>query len=258
MNRIDHLFKEKTGKILSIYFTAGYPAPDSTVPIIRALSDYGADMIEIGIPFSDPVADGPVIQNSNAIALKNGMTVRILLSQLENIRKVTEIPLLIMSYLNPLLQYGLENFCTEIFRIGIDGTIIPDLPIEEYKKDYKPVFTHYDLKNIFLITPQTSTERIRFIDREDQGFLYVVSSRATTGIKKSFSEEQIEYFKYIRNLNLKNKLMAGFGVSNNETFEQACRFTNGAIAGSAFIKTLNEGKDIRQTTYSFIRSLRRL
>ncbi len=256
MNRIDRLFQQKTEKVLSVYFTAGYPALDSTVKIIKALSETGADMVEIGIPFSDPVADGPVIQHSSAVALKKGISLKAVLAGLTEIRNITDIPLLIMSYLNPIFQYGVEKFCKDISAISIDGVIIPDLPPEEYKKLYKSDFRAHNIKNIFLITPQTPPDRIRYIDREGEGFLYVVSSQSTTGMKNSFSEEQIDYFRSIRDMQLKNKLLAGFGISNQKTFEQACRYLHGAIVGSAYVKVLGGKNDIRKTTKAFIHGLK--
>ncbi len=256
MNRIDKLFQKRAGRILSVYFTAGYPHIDSTVPVIRALSEQGAGMIEIGVPFSDPVADGPVIQHSNAIALKNGISLKKLMQQLEGIRKITDIPLLLMSYLNPVLRYGMERFCNDLSACGLDGVIIPDLPAEEYIREYKPLFASRDLKNIFLVTPQTPEERIRFLDREGDGFLYVVSSQATTGIRDSFTEGQAAYFSRLRAMGLRNKLLAGFGISNRSTFEQACRYLDGAIAGSAFIKTLEEEKDPLRAAKKFIREIK--
>ena len=255
MNRIDKLFQNKSGRILSVYFTAGYPEINSTIPIIRALSDHGADMIEIGVPFSDPVADGPVIQHSSSAALKNGISLKKLLSRLKDIREITDIPLLMMSYLNPVLRYGMERFCRDIHETGIDGTIIPDLPMEVYAKNYKRIYTDYGIKNIFLVTPQTSEERIRFIDREGEGFLYVVSSRSTTGTKQVFSKNQMDYFKHLKDMRLKNRLLAGFGISNRETFNQACRYLDGAIVGSAFIKVLEKTTDINTSTRLFIRDL---
>ncbi len=256
MNRIDYLFKNKPHSVLSVYFTAGYPRLADTVPVIKALSEQGADMIEIGVPFSDPVADGPVIQHSDAVALKNGMTLKKLMEQLKGIRQNTGTPLLLMSYLNPVLRYGMEAFCRDFATQGIDGVIIPDLPPEEYIKEYKTLFTAHNLKNIFLITPQTTEERIRFLDREGEGFLYVVSSRSTTGMKNSFSEKQTGYFMRLREMNLSNKLLAGFGISNRKTFDQACRYLNGAITGSAYIKALEKEDDPARVTREFIHNMK--
>ncbi len=255
MNRIDKLFQTKSGRILSVYFTAGYPEINSTIPIIRALSDNGADMIEIGVPFSDPVADGPVIQHSSSAALKNGISLKKLLNQLKDVREITDVPLLMMSYLNPVLHYGMEKFCRDIHETGIDGTIIPDMPLEIYTKNYKHIFRGYGIKNIFLVTPQTAEERIRFIDVEGEGFLYVVSSQSTTGTKQVFPKKQMDYFKHLKDMQLKNRLLAGFGISNRVTFNQACRYLDGAIVGSAFIKVLENAPDIHTATHVFIRDL---
>ncbi len=256
MNRIDKLFEEKKGNILSIYFTAGYPELESTVPVIRALATQGAGMIEIGVPFSDPVADGPAIQHTNSRALANGISLKKIFSQLEGIRHLTQVPLLLMSYLNPVLRYGMEAFCRDAAACGIDGAILPDLPAEEYLEKYQPLFTQHGLKNIFLVTPQTPPERIRYLDEHSSGFLYVVSSRSTTGARDSFSGEQLDYFKRLREMHLRNPLVAGFGISNHTTFSQACQWLDGAIVGSAYVKTLHEESDIEQTTASFLRSLR--
>ncbi len=256
MNRIDNLFSKKRGNILSIYFTAGYPELEDTVPVIRALSAHGADMIEIGVPFSDPVADGPVIQATNSRALGNGISLRKIFSQLEGIRSVTQTPLLLMSYLNPVLRYGLEAFCRDAAGREIDGVILPDLPAEEYLQKYQPLFREYGLKNIFLITPQTPEERVHFLDKHGEGFLYVVSSRATTGAKDTFSDKQLAYFRRLHEMELRTPLVAGFGISNHTTFSQACRWLDGAIVGSAYVRSLNDNSDIEKVTKTFIRSLR--
>ena len=256
MNRIDKLFEEKKGNILSIYFTAGYPELESTVPVIRALATHGADMIEIGVPFSDPVADGPAIQQTNSRALANGISLKKIFSQLEDIRRHTQDPLLLMSYFNPVLRYGMEDFCRDAARCGIDGAILPDLPAEEYLEKYQPLFARYGLKNIFLVTPQTPPERIRYLDEHSSGFLYVVSSRSTTGARDTFSGEQLEYFKRLRGMQLRNPLVAGFGISNHTTFTQACHWLDGAIVGSAYVKTLRRGSDIDEVTKSFLKTLR--
>ena len=238
MNRIDKKLQEP-GKLLSIYFTAGFPSLDDTVTIIQNLEKSGVDMIEIGLPFSDPLADGPTIQASSTQALKNGMTTEILFKQLKGIRETVTIPLLIMGYFNPILQYGVEAFCKKCQEIGIDGLIIPDLPVDVYEEEYKLVFEKYGLKNILLITPQTSNERVRYIDSVSSGFIYMVSSASTTGAKIGFEQDQTDYFKRIASMNLTNKLIVGFGISNKETFNQATSHTQGAIIGSAFIKYLN-------------------
>ncbi len=239
MNRISRKLKENK-KLLSIYFTAGYPNVEDTVTIIKNLEDAGVDMIEIGLPFSDPLADGPTIQASSTQALRNGMTTKLLFRQLKDVRKIVQIPLLLMGYFNPILQFGVEAFCKKCREIGIDGLIIPDLPVDEYHAQYKTIFEKYRLTNVFLITPQTSAERIRFIDTISNGFIYMVSSASTTGAKTGFGDEQAQYFKRIANMNLKNPLIVGFGISDRETFLQATAHTKGAIIGSAFIKFLKE------------------
>lgn len=239
MNRIQNKLREKK-KLLSIYFTAGYPSLEDTVPIISRLEDAGVDMIEIGMPFSDPLADGPTIQQSSTRALRNGMNTELLFKQLKNIREKVQIPLIIMGYFNPVLQYGVEAFCSKCREIGIDGLILPDLPLREYQLEYEAVFKKYGLLNIFLITPQTSPERIREIDAASEGFIYMVSTASTTGAREGFGEEQLAYFKRISEMNLKNPQIVGFGISNSATFNQAVSLTNGAIIGSAFIKHLTD------------------
>ena len=239
MNRINQKLQENK-KIVSIYFTAGFPLLEDTVSIIEKLQRAGVDMIEIGLPFSDPLADGPTIQGSSTIALKNGMTTHKLFEQLKDIRKTVSIPLIIMGYFNPVLQYGVETFCAKCAETGIDGLIIPDLPVDVYNEEYKTIFERYGLVNIFLITPQTSEERIRYIDSVSNGFIYMVSSASTTGAKSGFGNEQTDYFKRIAKMQLKNPQIVGFGISNKETFEQATQFTKGAIIGSAFIKHLSQ------------------
>lgn len=238
MNRINKKLIEKDN-LLSIYFTAGYPNIQDTVPIIQQLEKSKVDMIEIGLPFSDPLADGPTIQASSTQALNNGMTTKLLFEQLKDIRKTVTIPLLLMGYFNPILQYGVEAFCKKCAEIGIDGCIIPDLPMDEYNEKHRAIFERYGLLNVFLITPQTSDERIRYIDENSNGFIYMVSSASTTGAKTGFGDEQTHYFKHIPAMKLKNPLIVGFGISNKETFRQATQYANGAIIGSAFIKYLN-------------------
>lgn len=237
MNRIkDTLDKNK--KLLSIYFTAGYPNLNDTVPILKQLQDDGVDMVEIGLPFSDPLADGPTIQDSSTQALKNGMSTDVLFGQLKNIRETIHIPLILMGYFNPMLQYGISEFCERCKEVGIDGLIIPDLPLEEYLNHYKDTFEAYGLKMIFLITPQTSNERIRKIDQHSDAFIYMVSSASTTGAKSGFGEEQKAYFKRIQEMKLRNPQIVGFGISNAHTFNQATESAKGAIIGSAFIKAV--------------------
>jgi len=242
-NRITSLFKRKDENILSIYFTAGYPELNDTLEIIIQLEKSGADLVEIGMPFSDPVADGRVIQQSSETALKNGMTVHLLFDQLKEIRKKVSIPLILMGYLNPVLQYGIEDFCKKCKEIGIDGTIIPDLPLEIYETEYKEIFEQNSLSNIFLVTPQTSDERIRKIDVLSTGFIYLVSSSSTTGVKGAVNEEQLSYFERILTMNLRSKRLIGFGIYDKSSFEKASGYANGAIIGSAFVKALEgEGK----------------
>lgn len=240
MNRIKNKLQNSSSKkLLSIYFTAGYPQPEDTVEILKELQKSGVDMVEIGLPFSDPLADGPVIQRSSEAALKNGMTTNKLFAQLANIRESIEIPLLIMGYFNPILQYGVEKFCRKCSEIGIDGLIVPDLPLEEYELQYKQIFQQYDLLPVFLITPQTSEARIKEIDNASDGFIYMVSTAAVTGGTKGFGDEQKEYFTRVSKMGLKNPLIVGFGIKDEKTFEQATEETNGAIIGSAFIKQLS-------------------
>ena len=248
MNRINQALnkatsgKETDRKLLSIYFTAGFPDIDDTVPILKKLQDAGVDMVEIGLPFSDPLADGPTIQESSTKALQNGMTTEKLFEQLQGIRDVMTIPLLIMGYFNPILQFGIEDFCKKCVDIGIDGLIIPDLPVDVYSEKYREIFEKHGLVNVLLITPQTSDERIRFIDSISEGFIYMVSSASTTGAKNSFGEEQNDYFQRISEMKLKTPQIVGFGISNHETFVQATDRTSGAIIGSAFVKLIGDGK----------------
>lgn len=239
MNRINQKLQENK-KLLSIYFTAGFPQLNDTVSIIEELEKNGIDMIEIGLPFSDPLADGPTIQASSTKALKNGMTTEILFQQLKDIRKTVSIPLLIMGYFNPMMQYGVEEFCKKCAEIGIDGLIIPDLPVKEYNDNFKAIFEKYNLVNVFLITPQTSEERIRFIDEISNGFIYMVSSSSVTGSQNAFGTTQNEYFERISSMKLKAPQIIGFGISNSETFKQATKYAKGAIIGSAFVKHLTE------------------
>ncbi|MUP46812.1 tryptophan synthase subunit alpha [Gramella sp. BOM4] len=239
MNRIKQKLQEDH-KLLSIYFTAGFPDIDDTEKIITDLEKSGVDFIEIGLPFSDPLADGPTIQESSTRALKNGMTTEKLFSQLKDIREKVEIPLIIMGYFNPMLQYGVEKFCKKCQECGIDGLIIPDLPVDVYHEDYKELFESYGLINVFLITPQTPDDRIRYIDSVSDGFIYMVSSASVTGSTSGFGEETRKYFKRIHDLNLNNPQIVGFGIKDQETFEQATEYAKGAIIGSAFIKHLEK------------------
>jgi tryptophan synthase alpha chain len=243
MNRINQKLQEDK-KLLSIYFSAGYPNLNDTVQIIQDLEKSGVDMIEIGLPFSDPLADGPTIQESSTIAIQNGMSTKVLFEQLSNIRESVKIPLIIMGYFNPMLQYGIEAFCKKCQEIGIDGLIIPDLPVDIYAEEYKTIFEQYGLINVLLITPQTSVERIQYIDSVSSGFIYMVSSASVTGSQNGFGEEQLTYFKRVADMNLKNPQIIGFGISNNETFGQATKYAKGAIIGSAFIKYISNNSNI--------------
>lgn len=255
MNRIKQLFETKQKGILSIYFTAGFPKIGDTVDVIKELEANGIDLIEIGIPFSDPMADGPTIQASGTVALRNGMTLSKLFEQLKDIRKEVSIPLILMGYLNPIMQYGFENFCEKCQEVGIDGTIIPDLPFNDYIKEYKPIADKYNVKVVMLITPETSDERIRFIDEHTDGFIYMVSSAATTGAQKSFDDQKQAYFKRINAMNLRNPRLIGFGISNKATLEAAQANASGAIIGSKFITLLQEAKNIKEAVADLKSSL---
>ena len=239
MNRINTTLQQDK-KLLSIYFTAGYPKLNDTITIIQELENNGVDMIEIGLPFSDPLADGPTIQESSTQAIANGMTTSLLFEQLKDIRKTVKIPLIIMGYFNPMMQFGMEKFCQKCQEVGIDGLIIPDLPLYVYENEYKSLFEKYGLKNVFLVTPQTSSERIAQIDAISDSFIYMVSSAAVTGSQTGFGKEQMDYFKRISDLKLRNPQIVGFGIKDNETFTQATKHQKGAIIGSAFIKFLKD------------------
>ena len=239
-NRINSLFETKKEKIFSVFFTAGFPNLNDTVSIIKALDDNDVDLIEIGMAYSDPVADGPTIQMSNEVALQNGISIAVLLQQLENIRTVTQIPLILMGYINPVIQYGIEKFCQELKRIGIDGVILPDLPIDLYLEQYQQLFESYGIANVLLVTPQTSETRIRLIDENTNSFIYLVSSNAITGKTSEISQEQLDYFARIHSFQLKNPTLIGFGINNNETFLNACQNAKGAIIGSETIRSLEE------------------
>lgn len=240
MNRINKLFQDSPQNLLSIYFCAGCPTLEGTANIIRTLERNGVHMIEIGIPFSDPMADGIVIQNAATQALRNGMSLRLLFEQLRDIRKDVNIPLAFMGYLNPIMQFGFESFCQKCVECGIDGVIIPDLPFKDYEETYKPIADRYDIRVIMLITPETSEARIREIDEHTDGFIYMVSSAATTGAQKDFDAQKQAYFKKIQDMHLRNPRMVGFGISNKQTFDAACANSSGAIIGSRFVTLLNE------------------
>lgn len=241
MTRLQNLFGKNNERLLSVYFTAGYPTVDSTGEIIKALAEGGADMIEVGVPFSDPMADGKTIQESSTIALRNGMTLNLLLEQVAEVRpEVPETPLVLMGYLNPMMHYGIERLFEKCHAIGIDALIIPDLPFADYLRDFKPLCDRYSIPVIMLVTPETSLERMQLIDAHCDGFIYVVSTASTTGTRDNFAPEQIEYFKSLNHLGLRNPRLIGFGISNKATFEAACNHSSGAIIGSKFIKCLTE------------------
>ncbi len=242
MNRINQLFETKRENILSIYFCAGDPTADGTADVIRTLQQKGVDMLEIGIPFSDPMADGPVIQDAATRALRGGMTLRRLFAQLRDIRRDVHIPLLLMGYLNPIMQYGFEAFCHSCRECGIDGAIIPDLPFKDYMEEYRPIARRYGVHLIMLITPETSEERIRQIDEHTDGFIYMVSSAAITGAQRDFNEQKQAYFRRIEAMHLRNPRMIGFGISNRQTFEAAAAHAAGCIIGSKFVSLLAEEK----------------
>jgi tryptophan synthase alpha chain len=240
MNRITNLFETKKSGILSVYFTAGYPELDDTLCVLAALQAKGIDMVEVGIPFSDPMADGPVIQRAGTRALRNGMSLRLLFQQLKDFRQTIHIPVILMGYLNPIMQYGFRSFCRSCAEVGVDGGIIPDLPFADYMADYKDVADQHDLKMIMLISPETSEERIRLIDEHTSGFIYMVSSAATTGAQKSFSNAVQDYFRRVRAMNLKNPQLIGFGISNRETLQMVMANAAGAIVGSKFVELMGE------------------
>lgn len=256
MERITQLFKSKKSDILSVFFTAGFPHLDDTVRIAHALDKAGADLIEIGIPFSDPVADGPVIQDSNKQALANGMNLPLVLEQVAAIRTTSQLPIVLMGYLNPVMQYGVEAFAADAARAGVDGLILPDLPLQVYEQEYQTIFQHHNLAHTFLISPPTSEARIRQMDSLTDGFLYAVSASSTTGARAAFDDEQETYFARLQAMNLRNPFLVGFGVSNAATYSTVCRYAAGAIVGSAFIKTLASGKALEQAVPEFINHLR--
>lgn len=256
MNRLNNLFLNKKEKVLSVYFSAGHPNLSDTATIINALSSAGADIVEVGIPFSDPVADGPVIQQSSLKALKNGMSVKLLFEQLKDIRQHTQIPIILMGYLNPVLQFGIEKFCENCMRVGVDGLILPDLPPEIFNEQYRAIFEKYNLCNILLVPPQTSDERIKQLDKWSSGFLYIVAASSTTGAKQGFQPYQIEYFNRLQKLNLTNPKLIGFGISSHDSFMEACKYGNGAIIGSAFIKALEGKGELKKIINDFVKGIK--
>lgn len=254
MSRIQSLFKKKHNKVLNVYCTAGYPQLNSTLSVIKALQDNGADIIELGMPYSDPLADGPVIQASGSKALENGMTIEVLFKQLAHFRDEIALPVILMGYMNPVLQYGFEKFCADAGALGIDGLILPDLPEFEFEAEYGAIIKKYGLDFIFLVTPETSEERVRKLDALSSGFLYAVSSSATTGKDKDFTAVEM-YLKRLQSMQLKNPVLVGFGVKDKETFESVCKYASGAIIGTAYIKMLDETKDIPYGTKNFLNSV---
>ena len=257
MSRINELFLRKNKNILNVYFTAGYPALNDTLQVMKALQDANADMIELGMPYSDPLADGPVIQSSSTKALANGMTIHKLFDQLKNFRKEIHLPVLLMGYMNPILQYGFENFCRDAAAVGVDGFILPDLPVFEFENEFADLIRKYKLDFIFLVTPETSETRIRKLDQQSSGFLYAVSSSSTTG-KNAILNDQENYFNKIKSMGLKNPVLIGFGIKDKYSFSKACSFANGAIIGTAFIKILEHAstQEIPGRTKAFINSLK--
>ncbi len=255
MNRLNNLFETKKNNLLSIYFTAGYPALNTTVKIAEALEKAGADFLEIGFPYSDPVADGPIIQNSSQRALENGMTLNQLFEELKELRNKVSIPVMLMGYVNPIVQYGVENFSKKATEVGVDGLIVPDLPIYEYEKLYAGIFKQYNLSNIFMVTPQTSTERIRKIDELSSSFVYLLSSSTITGVNLKLSDAIEGYYQRIKDMNLKNPTIFGFGITNNNSFKKACEYANGAIVGTAFVKLLSEDNYLEKIP-EFIKSIK--
>jgi tryptophan synthase alpha chain len=255
-NRINQLFQDKTSEILSIYFTAGYPNVEDTMPVLRELQANGVDMVEVGIPFSDPMADGPVIQASGNVAIKNGMSLQKIFDQLRDMRSEIHIPVLLMGYLNVIMQYGLKSFCQACKNAGVDGVIIPDLPMSDYLKEFKPVMDQYGLAMVLLITPDTSDERIREIDEHTSSFIYMVSSASTTGAQTSFNDNKQAYFRRINGMGLKNPRLIGFGISNKATLDAAFENASGAIIGSRFIECLKKEQSVKEAVAVLLNGLK--
>ena len=255
MNRLDHLFKKKNNKVLNVYCTAGYPHLNSTIEVMKALQENGADIIELGMPYSDPLADGPVIQESSSIALANGMTIKKLFEQLRELRNEISIPVLLMGYMNPILQYGFEKFCKDAAAVGVDGLILPDLPEHEFETEYGAIIKMNGLDFIFLVTPETTESRIKKLDQLSSGFLYAVSSSSTTGKDKNMTDVT-GYLKKMKTLDLKNPVLVGFGIKDKATFNAACAYANGAIIGTAYIKALASGGKIGDITREFLQSVK--
>jgi tryptophan synthase alpha chain len=253
-NRIDELFTRKQHNILNVYCTAGYPKVDSTLEIMQSLQANGADLIELGMPYSDPLADGPVIQESSMRAIENGMTINALFEQLKDMRSTVTVPVILMGYMNPVLQYGFEKFCASAAEVGIDGLILPDLPMYEFETEYGEIIKKHSLDLIFLVTPETKEDRLKQIDSLSSGFIYAVSSSSTTGSNKDINDQQ-SYFQKLQSMQLKNPILVGFGIKDKQTFEAACKYTNGAIIGTAYIKALSNGKDVKAATKEFLSSV---
>ncbi|MDP1764909.1 MAG: tryptophan synthase subunit alpha [Sediminibacterium sp.] len=254
MSRIKDLFERKKSQVLNVYCTAGYPRLNSTLSILHSLQANGADLVELGMPYSDPLADGPVIQASGNKALENGMTIAVLFEQLAGFRKEIDLPVILMGYMNPVLQYGFEKFCAEAAKVGIDGLILPDLPEYEFETEYGAIIQKYGLDFIFLVTPETSEDRVRKLDELSAGFLYAVSSSATTGKDKDFTAVET-YLQKLQSMQLKNPVLVGFGIKDSGTFQSACKFANGAIIGSAYIKALDGGGEIETVTHHFLSNI---
>lgn len=248
--------KNNNKNLLTIYYTAGFPNLHDTLPILQHLEKAGVDVVEIGMPYSDPIADGETIQQSNQRALENGMSLKLLFEQLKDFRRTVKIPVFLMGYINPVLQFGIENFLATCAEIGINGVILPDLPSAEYESEYKPLFEKYALANVFLITPQTSEARIRKIDKLSSGFIYMVSTSSTTGNTQGITQEQIQYFERIKAMNLQNITQIGFGISDKQSFQTACQYANGAIIGSAFIKMLAKSTELEKDISTFVRQIK--
>ncbi len=255
MSRIPRLFKNKQGKVLNVYCTAGYPQLNSTLGVMKALQENGADIIELGMPYSDPLADGPVIQQSSSVALANGMTIKKLFEQLKDFRKNISIPVVLMGYMNPVLQYGFEKFCADAADVGIDGLILPDLPEYEFEAEYGAIIKKYDLDFIFLVTPETSEQRVKKLDELSTGFLYAVSSSSTTGSNKNMTDIKT-YLQKLKGLSLKNPVLVGFGIKDKKSFEIACAHANGAIIGTAYIKALAGAGEMAEITRKFLESVK--
>ena len=254
MNRIEELFERKNKNILNVYCTAGFPSLNSTIEVMKSLQDSGADMIELGMPYSDPLADGPVIQASSTVALQNGMTIMKLFDQLKNFRNTIHLPVLLMGYMNPILQYGFEKFCADAATVGIDGLILPDLPEYEFESEYREIINRNGLDFVFLVTPETAEARVKKLDQLSSGFLYAVSSSSTTGKDKKM-EDVTTYLARLKSLHLKNPILVGFGIKDRQSFQAACQIANGAIIGTAYIKVLGQGSDVKSATTQFLNGI---